>query len=372
MSGNDPYVNPYSGETNLHPDVTAKNTGDVKWLDGGPPLKVDLEGLRAYAKHMVDQENDISTRSMHLSHLQSMPGKAWSGDTLGEAAAAQARVTGNAAEFFAYLGTLGQMLHNVGMAAQTVADSYEANDAMSAASLNSVLFAFGEDVPRPAGLPKGIGQTYFEQLAKEKEKPLQDPGSALWEDGETKQVGPYQTVQTSTGPHGERREVITTTVNGGGKTVTTVVYDKNNKITSQSSVHTTVTFDDRTHTQVTTTQSYDAKGKPTGSTKETTAYQTICSPDGGTVNRDVSHQLVETRDAKGNVTNTRTTSVDQDGVTTEKAEKVTTTKDAKSGETRITTTETDKVVVGKQTQGQLGVTTDIASEYDPLTKEMTG
>ncbi|MFI1988202.1 hypothetical protein [Actinoplanes sp. NPDC020271] len=371
MVGNDPYVNPYSGETNLHPEATAANTADIKWLDGGPPLKVDLQGLRAYAKHMVDQENDISTRSMHLSHLQSMPGNAWSGDVLGEAAAARARVAANAAEFFAYLGTLRQTLHNVGMAAQTVADSYESNDAMSAASLNSVLFAFGEDVARPAGLPRGIGETYFERLAKDKEKPLQDPGSALWEDGETKQVGPYQTVQTSKGPHGERREVITTTVNGGGKTVTTVVYDKNNKITSQSSVHTTVTFDDRTHTQVTTTQSYDAKGKSTGSTKETTTYQAVTSPEGGTVNRDVSHQLVETRDAKGNLTNTRTTSVDQDGITTEKAEKVTTEKD-KSGETHTTTTETDKVVVGKQTQGQLGVTTDISSEYDPYTREMTG
>ncbi|BCY06435.1 hypothetical protein [Actinoplanes sp. L3-i22] len=361
MGGNEPYVNPYPGETNPFPTET-KTNADAPWLDGGPPLKVKPKGLRAYAKHMVDQELDMGTRRGHLSHLTTTPNDGWTGDVLGEAAAVRSTVTNNALEFFAYLEKLGTTLHNVGMAAQTVADSYEANDAMSAASMNSVLFAFGENVPRPAGLPRNIGQTYWEQQANAKGEPL-GADSGLWVDGDTKQMGPYQTIQTSTGPNGERREVVTTNIPGGGTTVTTTVYNAKNKIVTQSSNRTTVTYDSRTNTQVTTSSSYDAKGKLTGSTKESTTY---------TATGDVSSRVNDTNDDTGALTNRRTTTVDaKTETTTEKSEKVVLNdKDHPKAGTHLETT--DLVATGKQTQGQVGVTETIASEYDPYTKEVTG
>jgi hypothetical protein len=345
-------------EGNPYPQQTDANV-HAPWLDGGPPLDVKLEGLRKYAKHMADQELDLVTRGTHLGRLTQMPEDAWSADVLGEAAAVKMQVLANASEFFAYLGMLGRTLHNVGSAAQTIADSYGTGDAMSAASLNDVLFAFGDKTkPRPPGLPKGIGETYWDQQASGKAAPP-DAGSGLWTDGGTKQVSPIQTVQTSFGPNGEKREVRVTSVPGGGGTVTTTtVYDaKGNVVTSTSS---RVTSYFSGNTQTTTEESYDAKGNKTGSTKTTTTY---------TSTGDVGHEVSETQDASGATTNRKTTDLDEGSkVTTETSEK--SVKDKDGDGTHFE--ETDKVTIGEQTEGQKGVPETIASKYDPYRDEVPG
>ncbi|KUL25032.1 hypothetical protein [Actinoplanes awajinensis] len=348
MSDIDPYA-----------EQTATNT-QADWLGGGPPLKVDLQGLRAYAKHMADQQLDLGARGAHLSRLISMPNDAWTGDVLGEATAAKSMLTANGSEFLVYLGQLGKTLHNVGMAAQTVADSYEANDAMSAASLNDVLFAFGDkSVPRPDGLPSSIGKTYAEQLSEQKGKPL-SAGSELWtDDGEAKQLGPNQTLQTATGPNGERREMVTVTVPGNGTVVSTTVYNAKGHVVASGSTHTVVSFDSRTDTQTTTTRSFDAKGKPTGGSVETTSYTS-----GG----EVRHQVEDTLNAKGAVTNRKITDLDPgDQVVTETSEK--SVRDDKGHGTHLE--ETDRLTIGTQTEGQPGVVEPIAVRYDPYYDEVT-
>ncbi|GLW32360.1 hypothetical protein [Actinoplanes regularis] len=347
-----------SDNGNPYPEQTATNAR-APWLDGGPPLDVKLEGLRKYAKHMSDQQVDLVTRGTHLGRLTQMPMDAWSSDVLGEAAAVKAQVLANASELFAYLEMLGKTLHNVGSAAQTIADSYGTGDAMSAASLNDVLFAFGDkSVPRPSGLPKGLGETYWDQQANAKAAPL-DAASGLWTDGETRQVSPIQTVQTSFGPNGEKREVRITNVPGGGGTITTTtVYDAKGHVVTTSSSRVTTYFNG--DTQTTTEESYDAKGNKTGSTRTTTTY---------TSTGEVGHEVTETRDAKDVTTNRKTTDLDESSkVVTETSEK--SVKDKDGDGTHFEPT--DRVTVGRQTEGQEGVSDTIAGKYDPYRDEVPG
>ncbi|MBO3737755.1 hypothetical protein [Actinoplanes flavus] len=323
------------GETAPYSSETYANT-HTPWVSGDP-LKVDVEGLRDYAKDMLDQRFDLAGRAAHLKELFSMPVEAWNGMVLGEAAFLRSQLLGNASELSAYLGNLGETLFNVGSAAQTIADIYGNGDAIGAADLNDVLFAFGDkNVPRPAGLPKGIGQTYEEALrAGTAGVTPPTETSAEWGPATSTVQSPYQSTLTSENVvTGQTREVVTTTIPGTGTTVvTTTVYNSKGGVVSTSSTRTTTSYDATRNQQVkvvtsgdtttTTTTTYDGKGEMTGETAQTST--------GGrrevTIDPETGARTETTYNAKGDVT--------------------------------------DRIVIGAETEGQPGVQKPLNEKYDP-------
>ncbi|WP_433829072.1 hypothetical protein ACQP2E_07080 [Actinoplanes sp. CA-015351] len=318
------------GTENPYPEQTSANA-TAPWLRGGPAVDVDLDGLREYARLLSSQQADMAARSGYLTPLTDMPATAFNGDVLGEADAVRAGLQANAAELGSYLSKLAESLGNVANAAQTIAESYRSGDAVSAASLNDVLFAFGDkSVPRPAGLPENLGATYLEQqMAGTAAPPPAD--SALWQQGPITPVSAYQTNQTSTGPNGERREVSTVTAPGGVTTATTTIVDRNGETVSASSTRTSARVDGPVRT--TTVETFAADGKLTATTETKTRYD-------GT---SVTEQSTETVDAEG-----RTTSL-----TTEKVDPVTresTTSTYRPDESGLLE-ETNRVSTGTRTSG---------------------
>jgi len=329
--GDDPYTS--ETQANTH----------APWLTDHP-LKVDVTGLRDYAKDMLDQQLDLASRSAHLTHVFDLPVQAWNGMVLGEAAFLRAQMLGNAAELSAYLGNLGQTLYNIGAAAQTVADIYGTADAIGAADLNDVLFAFGDPTaPRPGSLPKNIGQTYDEALLADDQKVAPAPASSAdWGPATITYQSEFQSTQTSFDKvTGQTREVVTFNVPGGGTVVTTTIYSDKHEVISTNSTRTTTSYDIRTNTEV------DVVDSDGSTTTTTTTY-------------DSSHEVVHedsstttTVDGKTETTGHREVTVDpKTGVRTE------TTYNAK-GEV------IDRVVLGPETKGEPGVQTPINKPYDP-------
>ncbi|MEU8241465.1 hypothetical protein AB0C07_24730 [Actinoplanes missouriensis] len=321
------------GTENPYPQQTSANTA-TPWLRGGPAVDVNLDGLREYARLLVSQQADIAARSGYLAPLSEMPAGAFNGDVLGEADAVRAGLQGNAAELGVYLSKLAESLGNVANAAQTIAESYRSGDAVSAASLNDVLFAFGDkSAPRPAGLPENLGVTYVEQQMAGTAGTTAPPpaDSPLWRDGPVTPVSAYQTVQTSTGPNGERREVSTVSVPGGVTTATTTIVDRTGETVSASTTRTSHRVDGPIRT--TTVETFGADGKLAATTETRSRYE------GSTV----TEQTTETVDAEG-----RTTSL-----TTEKVDPVTresTTSTFQPDESGLLE-ETNRVSTGTRTSG---------------------
>ena len=255
---------------------------------------------------MASQQADIGSRTQYLAPLAQLPARAWTGDVLGEADAIRAQLEANSAELTTYLGKLAESLGNVGSAARTVAESYRAGDAISAASLADVRFAFGEaGAPRPAGLPREIGATYLDQQVASASLPATD--SPQWQEGPVTPISAYQTLQTATGPHGERREVLTFTAPGGATTATTTVYDPAGETITSSTTRTSVRADGPIRT--TTVETFDADGKLTATTETRTRYDRTT----------VLEETTETVDASGRTTALTTEQVDpatREGTTT--------------------------------------------------------
>ncbi|MEU4691054.1 hypothetical protein [Actinoplanes sp. NPDC023714] len=318
------------GTENPYPEQTSANAA-APWLRGGPAIAVDLDGLREYARLLASQQADISARSGYLAPLTEMPARAFTGDVLGEADAVRAGLQANAAELGTYLGKLAESLGNVANAAQTIAESYRSTDAVAAASLDDVLFAFGDKtVPRPAGLPDELGTTYLEQqMAGAATPPPAD--SMSWREGPITPVSAYQTLQISTGPNGERREVSTVNAPGGVSTATTTIFGRNGEPVSASTTRTSSRVDGPIRT--TTVETFGEDGTLTATTKTSIAYD-------GT---DIAEKSTETVDAEG-----RTTSL-----TTEKVDPVTresTTSTYRPSESGVLE-ETNRVTTGTRTSG---------------------
>ncbi|WP_229073873.1 hypothetical protein [Actinoplanes sp. DH11] len=318
------------GTGNPYPDQTSANSA-TPWLRGGPPVNVDLDGLREYARLLASQQADIAARSGHLAPLSEMPAGAFDGDVLGEADAIRAGLMANAAELSTYLGKLAESLGNVANAARTIAESYRTGDAVSAASLNDVLFAFGDkDAPRPAGLPENLGTTYLEQQLSGTAAPP-PANSATWQEGPVTPVSAYQSLQTSIGPNGERREVSTVIAPGGVTTATTRVFDRNGETVTSSVTRTSSRTDGPV--RATTVETFGADGELTATTETRERYE-------GTT---VTERTTETVDAEGRTT----------ALTTEKVDPATlgsTTSTYRPGDGGLLE-ETNRVTTGPRTPG---------------------
>ncbi|WP_328466833.1 hypothetical protein OHA21_47325 [Actinoplanes sp. NBC_00393] len=315
---------------NPYADQTSTNTS-TPWLADGPAVDVDLDGLGEYARLMKGQQADIASRAAYLGPLSEMPGQAWDGDVLGEADAVRAQLMANAGELNIYLGKLAESLSNVGNAAQTIADSYRSGDALSAAKLSDVLFAFGDkNVPRPAGLPEGVGTTYLDAQTAGGAAPP-PASSPQWQEGPITPVSAYQTLQIATGPNGERRETLTFTAPGGAVTTTTTVYDRSGETVSTNTTRVATRVDGPVST--TTQQTFGPDGKPASTTETRTR----------TEGDRVVEESTETVDAQGRTTQLTTEKVDP--VTRETT--TTTYEPGKSGLLE----ETNKVQTGTRTSG---------------------
>ncbi|WP_229071611.1 hypothetical protein [Actinoplanes sp. DH11] len=334
--GATPYSNPYAGET-------ARNT-DAAWIDANP-LKVDVAGLRDYAKDMLDQQRDLNGRKAHLTELMSGPSQAWEGLVLGEAAFLRSQMAGNAAELMTYLDNLGQALFNIGSAAQTIADIYGTSDAAGAADLNDVLFAFGDkSVPRPAGLPPHVGQTYDEAVrAAAAQAGPAATENAAWGPATTTSSSPYAITTVATQPTtGDKRETVTINIPGGGTVVTTTIFNAKGEVVSKNSTRTTTTYDSATNTQVKTVVSGNS------TTTTTTRYN-----DEGELAGERTESATTAEDGTTTPTGSRETTFDQNTGTR--------TDTTRNGKDEVT----EQTFTGRATEGERGIPKPLSAQYDP-------
>lgn len=307
-----------------HPDYqdqTAVNTS-TGWMGERPEIDVDLAGMGDYAMSMVRIQWDLLGRLGYLADLAQLPMEAWGGNTINEARYIQGRVGENYRELTRYAQELSTALLHIGMAAQTIADAYGSSDGWSAASLDAVRYAFGDkSVPRPAGLPETVGETYLEQQRERAGEPI-DPTSPAWRSWDRVEDADGTVTQTATAANGQRIEIVTTTTLGV-TTTTTKVYSPDGQVLSTQRQR-TVEYADRFGVgSVTTTTGPDG----TSTSHESVDY----GPDGS---RTVT-TVERAPDGAASVTEARTVTGD-DGA-------------------RITTTTTEghttTVAVGAPTEG---------------------
>jgi hypothetical protein len=318
---------------NPYEQQTRANTS-TDWLDNQEPVDLNLQGMGEFATNMVTVKENLTSHVGYLDLLATLPMQAWEGGALPEGAYSMNQMLGNFAELQAYLAYLQIALSNIGMAAQTIADAYASTDGWSAASLDTVKWAYGDSsVPPPAGLPPWVtGKSYWDQYFESLQSGTQAAGSptgATWTPDGQRVNADGSVTERAIGSDGRVREMTTVTIPGaGGTLVTTRVIGADGKELSVSSQRTTTTYDGGS--VVTTTVSYDGQGNVTGSKESTTTYD------------------------DGEVRSTGTANFDRDGVPTTST--VTTTHD--DGSQTVTDTSGDTVTrevrYGQQTDGVTG------------------
>ncbi|GAA1626799.1 hypothetical protein [Actinoplanes couchii] len=328
---------------NPYADQTEQNT-NTPWLGGGPAVDVDLDGLRDYATAMTNQQQDIASRAAFLQPLGEMPGAAFDGEVLGEADAVRARLVANAGEFTVYLQKLAESVGNIGNAARVVANSYGHTDGVSAASLNDVLFAYGDkNVARPAGLPDNVGAT-FQDFQTAVGPPAPGATSTAWIPASSTRISSHQTLETADGPNGERRETLTFAPPGGPvTTTTTTIYRASGETDSVATTRTSV--EQTGDVRVTVEERFGADGGRTGTTETRERYDGTELAGRSTDVRDIDGQTVH-RTFETTDTATR----EQVTVTSERNDK---------GDL----VETNRVVTGIRTDGQTSTPAPIADRY---------
>ncbi|WP_430789805.1 hypothetical protein [Actinoplanes sp. G11-F43] len=327
---------------NPYGEQSKRNTS-APWLGDGPAVAVDLDGLRDYATRMVNQQQDIANRAGYLLPLGRMPGEAFDGEVLGEADAVRARLVANAGELTVYLRKLAESVGNIGNAARVVANSYGSGDALSAASLNDVLFAYGDKTaPRPAGLPDHVGAT-FQDLQTAVGPPPPAADSTDWRPTSANRISAYQTLELATGPNGERREILTFSPPGGPVTATTTIYGASGETASAVTTRTSTQQTD--DTQVTVQETFGADGSRSATTETRTVYE----------GDEVTERSTEVRDADGRTVHRTVESTDA-----ATREHVTVTSE-RNDEGELA--ETNRVVTGVRTGGQESTPAPIADRY---------
>jgi len=265
VSGDDPY----GGQTAANTSPGWLNTTKDEVID------LDLDGMAEFAKDMVKVQDYLNARTGQLQLLAEMPTDAWEGNVLGEAGYIRSMMMNNYKGFTQYFSYLSIALSNVGMAAQTISDIYGSSDGWSAASLDAVSWAFGAP---PENAPDWVNQP---------------PRTNA--DGSVTAI--------ALGPDGQRKEITTFSVPGGGPTiVTTTLYDAKGKVVTQHSER-TVTVQ-RGNSVVTRTEYTGPDGKPAGAQEKFTTY--------GAAGQETAHGRV-TYGADGKPTSTTTDTTGADG-----------------------------------------------------------
>jgi hypothetical protein len=286
---NDP--NPYQKQS-----AANTNTG---WLPS-TTLHLDLKSIRDYAVYLTSVQADLPSLTGRLQPMTSLLTQGWNGPVLPEAAYAQQSFSRNQSELMAFLENLGVGIGNVAMAAQAVADYYGNSDGWSAADLDAVKFAFGDNgVPTPAEWP------YTKSITTAEDTKLTPPGDVWTPVGlPTKSThgGTTTTVVTMVNERGQKQtattvvssgRTVTTTVGPDGTfTETTVVNPDGSKLTTSVAPGKKTTT---THTWTSPEGTVNTVSTFNGQQTSSSATVTVLVPGG--------RQTVTTRyDGKGNIT----------------------------------------------------------------------
>ncbi|HEY2793593.1 MAG TPA: hypothetical protein VGJ28_14615 [Micromonosporaceae bacterium] len=269
---------------------TVDNTS-TSWLSDISPVKAKLSGMVDYAQTMSTLSLDLATHQMRvLQQMQQIMPDAFAGG-FPEVKYAFELQKQNLTEFNTYLQNLHDGIDHIANASKAIADSYGDSDSFASISLNTVQFAFADpNAKRPAGLPKGTGQTFSEKAAADEAKggtagkpdPLYLPTSTVMNaDGGMTQTykDQYGDVRTITISYTDGHQVTTTTDPSG-----TTVEDSVTVSYPFGSYTTTTTTDPKGKVSTSTSNSYSSgdtyttdqsdNGKPTTETTVTT------NPDG--------------------------------------------------------------------------------------------
>jgi hypothetical protein len=303
------------GDENPYENATRFNTS-TEWLSDQKPVDLDLDGMADYAQSMKRIQENLRNELGYVDDLHSVPVQAWEGAVLGEADYVRTRMGDNATELNEYIRRLSDALLNIGMAAQTVADTYASTDGWSAASLNTVLFAFADPgATRPAGLHPMVGNKTYDEWMAEAEANAGAPGAESPDWGnpsswESRENPDGSTTQTATTADGHRMEITTLP---SGATTTTIFGPNGNRISttgtqvstsSGSYYHSTTTTQTRDGQVVSSTTRTSVAGS--GSTETVVTHDAQGNETGRrtvtTETNDDGSQTVTTRDASGNVT----------------------------------------------------------------------
>lgn len=256
----------------------------------GEPVMSQGMGIKANLNDMTNYADDMNHLQMNFSHM----GRSWS-DQMDSSITGAFGGEMNTFEWSGFMNGLSRHnvqqinnfltnvslgIMNVAMAAQTVANVYAKTDTTSAASINSVLFAFGDRDKAPSTVPRELLEgdralKTTDELAAQYGPA--NPGAVI--DGDpTQDVGLPQTmpdgstVYTVKLPDGR---IMTTTVTPwstypggpGGDTKTVTIDGKQTE-----SVHTSTVGSTTTTTTTSTTYDKDGVGhdQVTGVKKEST------------------------------------------------------------------------------------------------------
>jgi len=307
------------GDENPYESATSYNTS-TEWLADQKAVDLDLDGMADYAQSMKRIEGNLRNELGYVDDLHQVPMEAWRGPVLGEAEYVRTRMGDNASELSQYIQRLGAAMLNVGMAAQTIADTYGSTDGWSAASLNAVRFAFVEyGATRPAGLPSYVeGKTYeqvmAEQAAASGGPTAQSPAWGSPTSWETRENADGSTSQIAMTDDGHRMVITTSAPGVHPAATTTTIYGPNGARISSSGTQVAQSSSSYHHSTTTTTTQ---DGRVTGSTTRSTVAgsantETVVThnADGVETNRrtvttvthDDGSQTVTTRNADGKVT----------------------------------------------------------------------
>jgi YD repeat-containing protein len=201
------------GEQDSYKKATEVNTR-TDWLSDQKEVDLDPDGMADFAQTMKTIQDNLQSERLRLTDLNTVPMKAWDGPVLGEADFLRTRMAENATELSQYLARLATGLLNIGMAAQTISDTYGAADGFNAIELNTVRYAFAEPgANRPAGLPGFVtGETYAQKMAAATRPGATPPGEQPRRTG-----GPTKPAPTADSGGGK---VTTQTHADGSQTVT--------------------------------------------------------------------------------------------------------------------------------------------------------
>ncbi|MFD1325253.1 hypothetical protein [Micromonospora sonneratiae] len=280
------------------PDLDGGGSSSGYESFAGPEVSVDIDGMLAYYKEMLDIQMAAAAPSvMEVSALSEFirlglePSPA---TQFPEGAVIARQQRHRQSDFQHFLKDVLDGIRNIGSAAIVLAEIYEGGDARSKASLDDIKFAFSDyNAKAPEGFRKVESWSEYEmRMAQEAGsmsmsmtgnddnaqviRPAAGVTIYLYPDGSSKQVisNGYDprvgTVTTTTTVYGPGGAVLQKTTQQDGKddqgirTQTTSVTNYNGDGTGTQSKTSTVTGNDGTMTITNETTLLDSEGKPKG------------------------------------------------------------------------------------------------------------
>jgi len=296
------------GDSGPYGGTSAQNT-DPAWLNDFTKVDAKLDSIVEYSRTVWSIAQDLNTHRTRVStQMGELLQSAFAGG-FPEIKFAGVLHGQNLAEFAQYLQKLYEGLDHTANAAKAISDSFRGSDAFASADLNAVLFAFGDaSLPRPAGLPDGIGQTFAQAEAAAQAKGQDTKPNKQWQSTGTTDVDGVLT-QTYVDQYGDVRTITDYKV---GDEDVQIVTDPDGVSVTTTDVTTINVGAGTLTTSTSTTTGPDGKTTTSTSDEYSTGYSnTTDRYDGG----QLKSETVVTYNANGSVT-TSNYAVKPDGTRT--------------------------------------------------------